>query len=393
MSKNMCKIKNAIFKTFFKDEINHYNFLLEQLEDINNKCREDFSKLNCKITNLEKDIESKDDYATEIKEDFEKVEKENTFLKNFYLDYLKERVKNLSEENIKRLYTESKELDYEGWIEFRIIKKKIKINLSDEYYYEDNLGLFEFANGYELIHYYEQASYAEIESSVFIGSYEKCYYGAYEDNSEFIIYRNEVMKETIISIAKEYPEEVYSLINEIVKEEVVDLTIDKFNDGKAHYFKLVDNLNIDLKPYIEMPMYDENPDLGTFHSTLGVPHPGHGDYLIYEDGEIDFISSMKDFSEVSFSHKMNTEELNELLRKHTINEVNKEVLSLDLSLSSKIEKLYMEISARECELDTMKYDDEGIFTEQDMKEHESRIVNLKKQLAAVQAEYDQNCKI
>jgi len=158
----------------------------------------------------------------------------------------------------------------------------------------------------------------------------------------------------------------------------------ELNDGSNHYFKLVSDLDINLKPFIRMPIYDDAPHIGTFCSTLGVPHPQRGDYLIYCDGDIDFVSNERDFDEVSFTHKVNIETL---LRKGIVREVFGEIFRLDMDLSCKIRELYVTKYTVETGIEDMREDKET-FSEQDIKKCENDLENIKKQLADVIKEYE-----
>jgi hypothetical protein len=161
-------------------------------------------------------------------------------------------------------------------------------------------------------------------------------------------------------------------------------SIQMLNDGNIHYFKLFSNLDVDIKPYITMPMYDEAPDMGSFHSTYAVPHPENGDYLIYSCGDISFNSSVRDFSEVSFENKHKID-IEDLLKKKIVSEVSPDVYSLDMDLSCKIVNLHEKIVSLEMEIDSMK-DNKDFFSVQDILDHENDIAKIKKQSEEVKAE-------
>jgi hypothetical protein len=160
---------------------------------------------------------------------------------------------------------------------------------------------------------------------------------------------------------------------------------EKFNDGGTHYFKILKNLGINLDPYITMPIYDDAPDIETFRSTIGVSHPKQDDYIICEDGNIDFVSDVRDFSEISFTNGLNLERL---LEKFIICEVSSEIFHLDLNLSRKSMELCMEIDKLETEIDIMKNENEdNHFTLQDIKNHEINIAKLKNQKTTIELGY------
>ncbi|BAO05126.1 hypothetical protein CF067_16920 [Clostridium sporogenes] len=155
----------------------------------------------------------------------------------------------------------------------------------------------------------------------------------------------------------------------------------KLNDGNGHYFKIVKDLDQDLKPYISELMYDEMPDLGTYQSTLGVPHPQKGDYLIYKDEEINFFSNTRDFENVFFSR---TVDLKSLLEKKLIQEVSYKIFDLDMKLSNKIETIYMDIANLEVGLDIANCNKDYI----NISKLKNDVQDLQKELGDLKEEYN-----
>lgn len=149
---------------------------------------------------------------------------------------------------------------------------------------------------------------------------------------------------------------------------------------KIHYYKLVKNLDINLKPYIVLPMYDEYPDMGTYHSTLGVPHPKKSDYLIYDNGNIIFSSVYRDFDNVSFKYKANLEDL---LNKKIIQEISFKKYNSDFELTNSIKEISEKIDCSKFELDYMKTNRKD-FTEEDILKKQKLLISFKKELKNLQ---------
>ncbi|QUH21771.1 hypothetical protein [Alkaliphilus sp. B6464] len=145
---------------------------------------------------------------------------------------------------------------------------------------------------------------------------------------------------------------------------------------KVQYYKLVKNMDTNLKPYIVLPMYDECPNMGTYHSTLGVPHPQMSDYLIYDNGDIIFSSAYRDFDYVSFTNKANLEDL---LKKEIIREVSFEAYSLDIELTNSVKGICEKIDCSEFGLDYMKENKED-YSEEDIRKEQNKLIILKEQL-------------
>ena len=99
--------------------------------------------------------------------------------------------------NIDKMYSYYQTLDKEGWDELRVVKKYIKGNIYDTFYYEDNCGLFENMDGKELIKWYEKMGFSEIKESIFHGAYEKCVYNEPSENKNYKEYKEKVKKEFI----------------------------------------------------------------------------------------------------------------------------------------------------------------------------------------------------
>ncbi|NFB29850.1 hypothetical protein EXM76_01730 [Clostridium botulinum] len=156
---------------------------------------------------------------------------------------------------------------------------------------------------------------------------------------------------------------------------------EKLYDGNGYYFKILKDLDQYLKPYISELMYDEMPGLGTYQSTLGVPHPQTGDYLIYKDGEINFFSNTRDFENVFFSR---TVDLKSLLGKKLIQEVSYKIFDLDMKLSKKIEAIYMDIANLEVGLDIANCNKDHI----NINKLKNDVQHLQKELGNLKEEYN-----
>lgn len=111
----------------------------------------------------------------------------------------------------------SKELDKDKVAELQIIQNKIPINIFAEYYYEDNTGVFENLDSQELIPYYENYKFGEMEYVIAAPGYEQGFCTnreIYRNSKEFLEYRKSVEKEVILWAINNYPYEVYSIISE-----------------------------------------------------------------------------------------------------------------------------------------------------------------------------------
>lgn len=73
---------------------------------------------------------------------------------------------------------------------------------------------------------------------------------------------------------------------------------------ESHYYKIVKDIDVNLEPYIVMPMYDEHQDLGTFHSTIDVDHQQKGDFIICNGEDIWFDSRIEILSMSLFLKKL-----------------------------------------------------------------------------------------
>ncbi|WP_315069237.1 hypothetical protein [uncultured Clostridium sp.] len=147
---------------------------------------------------------------------------------------------------------------------------------------------------------------------------------------------------------------------------------------ESHYYKIVKDLDVNLGPYIVMPMYDEHPDLGTFHSTIGVKHPRKGDFIICNGENIWFDSAYRDFEDVSFSKKVN---IQDLLTKNIICEVSNEFYNLDIETDKKMLEVARDIERSKMYIDSIKYEsDKGLYTEKDLKEEQEKLKILSEKM-------------
>lgn len=125
------------------------------------------------------------------------------------------------------------------------------------------------------------------------------------------------------------------------------------NRGNQIIYKIIKDLDKNLNLYRNIAIYDENPDLGTYCSTLYVPHPKKGDYLICTNRDITFSSVYRDFDDIYFSKKIN---LVDLLKKQIIREISTEIYELDFILNKNIKEISENINTFEFGLDLIKDD-------------------------------------
>ncbi len=120
------------------------------------------------------------------------------------------------------------------------------------------------------------------------------------------------------------------------------------------YYKIIKNLDLNLRTYIEMPIWDEWPHMGTYHSTLGVPRPKKGDYLVYENGSFHFLSVTKNrnFEGVSFEERGKViKNLKRWIKEGFIRKTTPEIFNREVELNNKADEIYIEICAAEMMLD------------------------------------------
>lgn len=157
-----------------------------------------------------------------------------------------------------------------------------------------------------------------------------------------------------------------------------------FNDGKVHYFRLMNNLPFDLGCYVNAPIYDDNPSIGSYCSTLGVERPKQHDFLIYNDGEITFDSSNKDFDGVCFSRKSFIN-IKELLNQQIIVEVSLEDYNSFMSLEIEIDELDKEQYNEETAVDF--YTGGDYDNEKERQKHQTKLDKINEKIQAKNNEY------
>lgn len=99
--------------------------------------------------------------------------------------------------NIDKMYNYYKKFDKNGWEELQVVRKFIKGDIYSEFYYEDNIGLFENMDGKELIKWYEKMEFSQIKDSIFHGEYEQCVYDKPCENKNYKEYKEKVKKEFV----------------------------------------------------------------------------------------------------------------------------------------------------------------------------------------------------
>jgi hypothetical protein len=192
-----------------------------------------------------------------------------------------------------------------------------------------------------------------------------------------------------LGMYREFPEPVFeSTLN--VKSQLdsykeLDLnTLQTNKIEKDRYFRLMTDLQVNLKPYRILPMYDEDPDLGSFRSTSAVQNPKVGDYLIINaDGTIDFNSATYDFSEVDFERLPN---IHDLLDKGILKETSNEFMNNDLSLQEKLYELGNEEIEAEQHIDLIHESND--FTEEDLAEESDKLQEIQKQQKIMEEKYE-----
>lgn len=124
------------------------------------------------------------------------------------------------------------------------------------------------------------------------------------------------------------------------------------NSGKT-YFRIVQDPERNWKPYRDMPMYDDNPELGTYQSTLYAPQPRAGDYLVREpDGSTYAVcpGHLERFDDVEFETMPS---LDNLLATGTIVEVPEHIRKVDFALQDKMSSLNADIVAEDTILEEL----------------------------------------
>lgn len=157
-------------------------------------------KIACENDNLKENIVYFKEEINSLKQQKESI------LSNVY-KYVTKQIDDMlrDETKVNDLYKLAKSLDDDGYKELSIVREKIKGDIYSTFYYEDNQGLFEFMNGYQLISYYEKMEFGDIISSEFFGAYEKCEYSDPAKNERYPKYKESVKVKLIRVMSKEYP--------------------------------------------------------------------------------------------------------------------------------------------------------------------------------------------
>lgn len=173
---------------------------LEFTEKESINLKKSLEKITCENDNLKENIICFKEEANNLKQEKESI------LSNVYKYVIKQMDDILKDETkVNDLYKLARSLDDDGYKELSIVREKIKGDIYSTFYYEDNQGLFEFMNGYQLINYYEKMEFGDIISSEFYGVYEKCEYSDPAKNERYAKYRESVKVKLIKIMIKEYP--------------------------------------------------------------------------------------------------------------------------------------------------------------------------------------------
>ena len=173
---------------------------LEFTEKESINLKKSLEKITCENDNLKENIISFKEEANNLKQEKESI------LSNVYKYVIKQMDDILKDETkVNDLYKLARSLDDDGYKELSIVREKIKGDIYSTFYYEDNQGLFEFMNGYQLINYYEKMEFGDIISSEFYGVYEKCEYSDPAKNERYAKYRESVKVKLIKIMIKKYP--------------------------------------------------------------------------------------------------------------------------------------------------------------------------------------------
>lgn len=173
---------------------------LEFTEKESINLKKSLEKITCENDNLKENIICFKEEANNLKQEKESI------LSNVYKYVIKQMDDILKDETkVNDLYKLARSLDDDGYKELSIVREKIKGDIYSTFYYEDNQGLFEFMNGYQLINYYEKMEFGDIISSEFYGVYEKCEYSDPAKNERYAKYRESVKVKLIKIMIKKYP--------------------------------------------------------------------------------------------------------------------------------------------------------------------------------------------
>ncbi|WP_061311260.1 hypothetical protein [Clostridium botulinum] len=147
-------------------------------------------------------------------------------------------------------------------------------------------------------------------------------------------------------------------------------------NNNTKYFKILGDIK-NLNAYIEMPIYDEHPEYGTFKTEFGVPNAKKGDYLLVHKNDINFVSL--DFNEVSYPCVLNLKDLKNM---KNIEETTYEIFNLDLQISNKIKEFFISMENLRMSIDLMgdEYEDKNKYIEE--------LQCLEKKLADLKEEYN-----
>ena len=126
--------------------------------------------------------------------------------------------------------------------------------------------------------------------------------------------------------------------------------------SKIRYFRLMNDPAENWKPYRYAPIYDDFPIIGTYKSTIQVPRPRSGDYLVQEpDGNV-YVSRLSDFESFDDVEFDSMPSIESLLEKGIVVEVSEDIKKIDFALQDKLSHLDADLSYLEIALEELGID-------------------------------------
>ena len=120
------------------------------------------------------------------------------------------------------------------------------------------------------------------------------------------------------------------------------------------YYRFLQDPEASWKPYRDMPMYDDHPELGCYPSTMFLTSPQKGDYLIQtSNGELyaDRPTDPEHFADVFFEAMPS---LQGLLDKGIVVETPKHIMDIDYKLQQKMDKVDNEAAYMDDHLEVLE---------------------------------------
>lgn len=123
---------------------------------------------------------------------------------------------------------------------------------------------------------------------------------------------------------------------------------------KYKFYRLMKTPSTNWNPYSYVPMYDENPNLASYRSTMYMPSPSEGDYIVQRPDGILYLERPLDpecYDNVEFG-QMPT--LQELQADGIVVETPDEIRELDYELREMRADLSEELWYAECNMQTLE---------------------------------------